>query len=67
LNPIGDSTIRDRDEKQEVVHTERTAFAVRRNAKAFRSWVVGKAYLGAIVPRAGEPCKSRRRLNPDGW
>ncbi len=35
-------TIRNRDEDQQVARPERTAFAVRRNAKAFRSWLAGE-------------------------
>ena len=34
-----------RDEQQEVAPLERTAFAVRRNAKAFRSWVASEPVL----------------------
>ncbi len=40
-------------EKQEVACPERTAFAVRRNAKAFRSRVAGEARLVKIALQAG--------------
>ena len=40
-------TVRNCQEKQEVGFPERTAFAVRGNAKAFRSWVAGEARLVA--------------------
>ena len=36
-------------EEQEVAHPERTAFAVCRNAKAFRSWIAGEARLVLIA------------------
>ena len=46
-------SVRNCYEKQEVAHAERTASAVRRNAKAFRSWVAGEARLRLLTWKPG--------------
>jgi len=41
--------MRNREEKQGVAHPERTAFAVRRNAKAFRSLIAANGRVGLVL------------------